>query len=154
MKALKYWPFVVGMIVLVVISASVYPLLEKYRIYKDQEETRRHIDEPESPYWEAPRSPFAKPEEAVIVATGTENGSFLLPVTDVLFEYIEVIDGCAEHFQGECVNVRTGPGIDFPIVTRLRNNIVLKIDGKVERDGQSWFKIVFDETLKYPERVT
>lgn len=152
MRALIHRPIILGILVLMAIGASIYPFIEKYRLEADLEEKKLHIDEPESPYWEAPQTPLAKPEEAV-VASSTVEGPLLLPVTNVLFEYIEVIDGCAEHFQGECVNVRSGPGTDFSIVTRLRNHVVLKINGKVERDGQTWFKIVFDELLRYPERV-
>lgn len=76
------------------------------------------------------------------------------PIQSVLFEYVEVVDGCEAHFEGDCLLVRSGPGIDFSIVTRLRNAMVLKIDGKVERDGMTWYRIVFDEVLHYPERVT
>ncbi len=77
-----------------------------------------------------------------------------LPVQPVLFEYIEVIDGCGPHFEGECLLVRAGPGTDFPKVSRLRNGMVLKVGGKVERASTTWYKIVFDEWLRYPERLT
>lgn len=69
------------------------------------------------------------------------------------FEYIEVIDGCGPHFEGACLNVRSGPGEDYPKVMQLRNNIVLKIGGRVERNERTWYKIVFDEWLRHPERV-
>lgn len=152
MKILSPRTLVLGALVLVVLAAGVYLLVSNSRsVPYDSAEARRHIDEPEAPYWEAPETPFARPEEAASVASST--GTQLVPVKQVLFEYVEVIDSCAEHFQGECVNVRSGPGAEFPVVTRLRNHVVLKIDGKVERDGQAWFKIVFDESLVYPERV-
>ncbi len=32
--------------------------------------------------------------------------------------------------------------------------MVLKVAGKVERDGQTWIKLTFDEWLRYPERVS
>lgn len=98
--------------------------------------------------------PFLQAEEAVIVepvAEATEEE--MLPVEKVLFEYIEVIDGCDIHYEGECLLVRAGPGTDYPVVARLRNNIVLKVDGQVTRDGRDWYKVVFDEWLRYPERV-
>ncbi len=103
---------------------------------------------------DAPYSPFLKEEEVVQVSvSSTSDESILLPITDVLFEYIEVTDGCGPHFEGECLRVRSGPGTDYPTVSRLRNGMVLKVGGKVERDGQSWYKIVFDEWLRYPERL-
>ncbi len=72
----------------------------------------------------------------------------------VLFEYVEVIEGCGPYFEGECLRVRTGPGTDYPVVSRLRNGMVLKVDGSVYRNGSTWYKIVFDEWLRYPERLT
>lgn len=29
-----------------------------------------------------------------------------------LSNYVEVIDGCATHYEGECLRVRSGPGTD------------------------------------------
>lgn len=77
----------------------------------------------------------------------------ILPIKPVLFEYIQVLDSCGYHYEGECLNARSGPGTDFPIVSRLRSGIVLKIGGEVVRDGQTWYKVVFDEWIRYPERV-
>lgn len=102
-------------------------------------------------------SPFLQSEEAVVISTSTEENAgeeIILPVQKVLFEYVEVTDGCGTHFEGECLNVRSGPGTNYPVVARLRNGIVLKVGGKVEHDGQAWYKIVFDEWLRYPERIT
>lgn len=93
-------------------------------------------------------------EEVVIIQK--DNGTTtteIVPIERVLFEYIEVTDGCDIHFEGECVNVRSGPGTDFPVVAQLRNDIVLKVGGSVEHDGRTWYKVVFDEFLRYPERV-
>ena len=70
-----------------------------------------------------------------------------------LFEYIEVIDGCGPHFEGECLNVRSGPGVNYPSVAKLRNGMILKVHSTVESDGEIWYRIIFDEWLRYPERV-
>lgn len=103
---------------------------------------------------QAPSTPFLKDEEVVVIEPQTEGEKEVaLPVEKPLFEYVEVTDGCGVHFEGECLNVRSGPGTEYPVVAHLRNGIVLKINGMVERDGALWFKIVFDETLRYPERV-
>ncbi|MEZ4104179.1 MAG: L,D-transpeptidase family protein [Candidatus Paceibacterota bacterium] len=101
----------------------------------------------------APDNPFLHSEEAVIIETGTSTTPEMLPIDKVLFEYVEVTDGCGPHFEGECLLVRSGPGQEYPIVERLRNGVVLKVGGKVEHDNITWFKIVFDEWLRYPERV-
>jgi hypothetical protein len=115
----------------------------------------------------APEDPFLHEEEVVIVAappapttaTGAErvatsSEKILLPVEKMLFEYVAVVDSCGAHFEGECLRVRGGPGTDYPVVASLRNGVVLKVDGKVEREDMAWYKIVFDEWLRYPERVT
>lgn len=101
----------------------------------------------------APSSPFLHSEEAVIVEVGTSTEKEVIPIDKVLFEYVEVTNGCGPHFEGDCLNVRSGPGLDYPVVAQLRNGIVLKVGGKVERDDETWFKIIFDEWLRYPERI-
>jgi uncharacterized protein YraI len=71
-----------------------------------------------------------------------------------LYTYIEVIDSCDAHFGGACVRVRSGPGTEYSQVSGLRNGVVLKSSGIVEANGRKWYKIVFDEWIRYPERVT
>ena len=76
--------------------------------------------------------PYLKGENTVIIAPKNGNEeAIVLPIEKVLFEYIEIIDSCGPNFNGECLNVRSGPGEDYPKVMRLRNGIVLKIGGKV-----------------------
>lgn len=97
---------------------------------------------------------YLRAEEMVIIpATTTDAVPETLPIEPVLFEYVEVIDGCGPHFNGECLNVRSGPGTDFPVLRQLRNGIVLKVGGRVERGDDTWYHIIFDEWLRYPERV-
>lgn len=92
-------------------------------------------------------------EEAAVLVSSAE-GTVVLPIEPVLFEYIEVVDGCGPYFEGSCLNARSGPGQDFDVITKLRKGIVLKVGGKVVRDGQTWYVVVFDEWIRYPERVT
>lgn len=71
------------------------------------------------------------------------------------FSYIEVMKGCNAHFAGPCVNVRSGPGTSFPKIAQLRIGMVLKVAEKVkDTEGNTWYKIAFDEWIRYPERVT
>ncbi|MFN3188601.1 MAG: L,D-transpeptidase family protein [Candidatus Paceibacteria bacterium] len=73
----------------------------------------------------------------------------------IQFQYIEVTESCGAHFNGdECLNVRKGPGVSFPTVTQLRNGIVLKVEDLIVNDEGEWYKIVFDEWLRYPNRVS
>lgn len=71
-----------------------------------------------------------------------------------LFHYIEVVDGCGPQWQGTCVNLRTGPGTEYPVHTKLRTGVVLKVADTVIVDGHTWYKIGFATGLRYPERVT
>ncbi len=98
--------------------------------------------------------PYLRGEEAVII-NSDEGGdeTEIIPVERTLFEYIEVVDSCGPYFEGECLNVRSGPGLDFSVLTQLREGQVLKVGGKVERNGDTWYRIVFDEWIRYPERV-
>lgn len=73
--------------------------------------------------------------------------------TPQLFQYIQIQGGCNWASVGTCVNMRYGPGISYPIVTKLRDGIVLRVGDSVVVDGQTWYKILFATTLRYPERV-
>ncbi len=71
------------------------------------------------------------------------------------FEYIEVTKGCDSSYAGDaCVNIRSGPGTSYPAVMKTRNGMVLHVNGTVYADGHTWYKIVFDDWLRYPERVS
>lgn len=67
--------------------------------------------------------------------------------------FVEVVEGCSVS-GGECVNIRSGPGTDFPIVKTLRMGGVLEVDAVTYRDGHAWYRIRHDKNLRYPERVT
>ena len=69
--------------------------------------------------------------------------------------YIEVTESCAAHYQGECLHVRSGPGTNYPIIAKLRTGIVLRVADTpiVDTTGMSWYKVMFDEWLRYPERL-
>lgn len=72
-----------------------------------------------------------------------------------LYEYIEIINSCNVDFSESCVLVRSGPSTEHSVVSRLRNGIVLKVEKSVTNElGEKWYKITFDEWLRYPERVS
>lgn len=99
-------------------------------------------------------SPYLHDKEVVAVPSETEpDVEELVPVKKVLFEYVAVVDGCGPHFEGECLNVRNAPSLEAPVVAQLRTGIVLKVGGQVEHNGRTWYQIVFDEWLRYPERL-
>ena len=111
-----------------------------------------------SPTFPQPTTNYLETQEMVVVQVATTSHSLstttlMLPINNVLFEYVEVIDGCDIHFEGDCLNARSGPGTDFSVQRQLRNGIVLKVGGSVERDGELWYRIVFNEFIRYPERM-
>lgn len=94
-------------------------------------------------------------EESVVITPDPQGElePILLPIEKVLFEYVQIKNSCGVHYEGECVIARDKPSTEGNVVTRLRNHVVLKVDGKVEHEGRIWYKIIFDEHLRYPERV-
>lgn len=92
---------------------------------------------------------FLHDEEVVVL----EDKTTVLPVEKVLFDYVMVKNSCGIHFDGDCLQARSGPGSEYKSLYQLRNDLVLKVGGKVERDGKTWYKIAFDEWLRYPERL-
>ncbi|MEN9390526.1 MAG: hypothetical protein RLZZ283_626 [Candidatus Parcubacteria bacterium] len=69
------------------------------------------------------------------------------------FTYFEVLDGCNFAYEGDCINVRSGPGTEFPIVAHLRTGVVLSVADTVTKDGREWYKVGFAHPLLYPERI-
>ena len=68
--------------------------------------------------------------------------------------YIEIINSCGPHFNGSgCVNLRSGPGTTYPTALALRNGVVLKTSGSVDAEGRTWYKVAFDEWIRYPDRL-
>ncbi len=71
----------------------------------------------------------------------------------ILHEYIEVVGGCGPYYRGDpCVRAYAGPGDRYPVVGRLRKGVVLRVES-VLGEMRLWYKVVFDEGLRYPERA-
>jgi lipoprotein-anchoring transpeptidase ErfK/SrfK len=67
--------------------------------------------------------------------------------------HIEITGGCDVNYQDGCLNVRSGPSTSSPVVTQLRNNIVLKVATTSRAEGRLWYQTEFAEWLRYPDRV-
>lgn len=72
---------------------------------------------------------------------------------DTVPAYITVTDSCGPDFGGECLRVRSEPSTSAEIQTRVRNGQTLKVGDYVQGDGRWWYKITFDEWLRYPDRL-
>lgn len=93
-------------------------------------------------------------------AETTQSGTKMSALADVPEEkpaarYIEVVESCAPDYEDLCVNVRSGPGLAYPAVAQLRRGVVLKVGGVYrEESGRIWYAIVFDEWVRYPDRIS
>ena len=98
-------------------------------------------------YHESQPAAVIEPQTPSAVATST-------PPT--LYPYIEVVDSCGPYYGGgPCVNMRSGPGTQYPVVLQLRTGMVLKVaDTVTDTGGHEWYKIVQDADIRYPERIT
>lgn len=77
----------------------------------------------------------------------------LLPSTGEPITYVEAVDTCNWAYVGNCINVRSGPGTEYPSVLKLRKGVVLRVDKIVRNNFREWYKITFDEFVRYPERL-
>jgi lipoprotein-anchoring transpeptidase ErfK/SrfK len=68
--------------------------------------------------------------------------------------HIMVTDGCGPNYQGACLNVRSGPSTKNSVVTRLRNDVILKVAEVRNSEGRTWYRTEFDEWLRYPNRTS
>lgn len=97
----------------------------------------------------------AKTSNTPIAALPGEQASStpaVLPIEGLA--YMEVKEGCNHAYEGTCVNMRSAPSKEAPVVERLRTGVVLRVAGTVTVDGEDWYKILVDKHIQYPERVT
>jgi len=69
-------------------------------------------------------------------------------------DYIEIVNSCGPHFEGSCVNLRSDAGTTSKKLLQLRNGMMLKVENKIEIDNAMWYKVYFDEYVRYPERLS
>lgn len=93
---------------------------------------------------------FKKTEVVSIIPEEKTNTSS----SPILSDYIEIIDGCGPYYNiSPCVNMRSGPGIEYPIINRLRTGMVFKVSSTTTDNDHSWYKIINDKSIRYPKRV-
>jgi hypothetical protein len=72
---------------------------------------------------------------------------------DGKYQYVEITASCGPDFEGHCIPAYSGPGTHYSEVTDLRNGMVLKIKNTVQVNGITWYRVYFDEWLRYSDRV-
>lgn len=83
---------------------------------------------------------------------GTTPEPILVPIPET-YTYLEVIGGCSLSVDESCVNAYSAPSATSTTVAKLRKGIVLRAEPVVSNDDSQWFQIVFDEWLRYPNRI-
>ncbi len=97
--------------------------------------------------------PSSETKIELATTTATKTEPVIAKVSERKGSYIEVTDGCGPYFGGACLSVRSGPGTEFEKIGSLRTGMVLKISKTVETASSTWYKIGFDEWVRYPERM-
>src|SRR6185369_1503786 len=83
----------------------------------------------------------------------TQTSTPLSVVSQGKYEYLEITESCGPDFEGNCIPAYAGPGTEYEEVTDLRNGMILKVKSVKEVNGVTWYRVYFDEWLRYPERV-
>lgn len=76
-----------------------------------------------------------------------------VPVSKQKSRYVEIKDSCDSAYSGGCVAARSGPGKSQERLRDLRNGMLLPVVEEVINSEGTWYKIVFDEWLRYEDRV-
>lgn len=95
-----------------------------------------------------------QPQKTIISESQTEEiEKISVTAQPIVSQYIKIINSCGPYFAEPCVNSRSGPGEEYPVIGHLRTGLVLKTSGKVNHNGRDWYKVMFDDWIRYPERV-
>jgi lipoprotein-anchoring transpeptidase ErfK/SrfK len=100
----------------------------------------------------APRVP-SLPFVATTTVSRVPNVTLTAEPGAPLSAYIEIVDSCGPYYGGTCVNLRAGPGTEYPVVSPLRDGMVFKVASTTITNGRTWYEIGFDGEVHYPERV-
>lgn len=96
----------------------------------------------------------SRPQKTTLSENQTKEIQSVSAVTQpIVSQYIKIINSCGPYFTEPCVNARSGPGEEYPVISHLRTGLILKTSGRVERAGRGWYKVIFDDWIRYPERV-
>ncbi len=68
-------------------------------------------------------------------------------------EYLEITTGCAITTDSTCVRAYANTSTSSSERAKLRIGTVLEIGSSTTSDGTKWYEIVFNEPLRYEERV-
>lgn len=93
------------------------------------------------------------PETVTASAENTPQHEEPPPAPEV-FPFAEIVHSCNYSAVGTCAVVYGGPSVSEATGTTLRTGIVLKIGDIVQNENEVWYRIIFDEWVRYPDRVS
>ena len=105
------------------------------------------------------------PEQKIEIEAASQSAGAIIVVTQIPLEekpdppkpilttYVEIIKGCALYESNTCARSYAGPSEKYRKTKKFRIGTILKVDTPVLNDGRAWYKIHFDEWLRYPERT-
>lgn len=94
-------------------------------------------------------------EDDIFIPEIEEEQEFAIVIEEpIVYEFIEIIDGCETTVDSTCITAHTLPSSTSSVVASVRKGTVLKTQKKIETNEGSWYHVVFDEWLRYPERLT
>lgn len=146
MKKDSVLPF--GHILLILLLVAIFPAVELISTYMAPPVQDNHTALAEDSL--IPKTYTAQPTEIL-----TEMSAPTPRIDKEQKLYIEIINSCGPYWTGICAGIYSTPvaGTSTP-VTYVRNGTTLYVDEKItDADGNEWYKIIFDEWLRYPHRV-
>jgi L,D-transpeptidase catalytic domain len=75
------------------------------------------------------------------------------PIQKAKLQYIEIVTSCGPQYGDDCVVTHAGPGAQFDVKQKLRAGMVLRAETVLNELGEIWYKIIFDEWLRYEDRI-
>jgi len=68
--------------------------------------------------------------------------------------YIEITGNCGPSLAEACQQAHVTTSSTSAVVVQLRSGIVLEVEDVLQNNEGTWYKVVFNEWIRYPERVS
>jgi len=98
-------------------------------------------------------TPHVEPEHEATRAQEEGLYTRLPSTTPTLFPFIEIVRSCNHASMGVCAPVYTAPSTRASTSGTLRTGVILKVSDMFMNENELWYRIVFDEWIRYPYRI-
>ncbi len=150
----RYLGLSLGNTILILLLVSIFPIMELISTYTSAPVRDEHVAMAENSM--IPKTYTATPATPSPATAAPASITPPLQPAGKQKTYVEIINSCGPYWAGICAGVYSTPvaGTSTP-VTYVRNGTTLLVDKKiVDTNGNEWYKIIFDEWLRYPHRVS